>query len=133
MNLSNMKVGTRLGLGFFLVLFFLVAVTSIGIYNMKVIQDRLDSVVGVNNVVNRLVTEMRTNVADRITSLRVLTLMSDPDDMAPEMKRVNELALAYSAAEKKLSGKFYLDDAQDTGLFVTERVQTLPGVADTCT
>ena len=106
MNLSNMKVGTRLGLGFCLVLFFLVAVTSIGIYNMKVIQDRLDNVVGVNNVVNRLVIDMRTNVADRITSLRILTLLSDPDDMAPEMKRVNDLALAYGAAEKKLTEKF---------------------------
>ena len=106
MNLSNMKVGTRLGLGFCLVLFFLVAVTSIGIYNMKVIQDRLDHVVGINNVVNRLVIDMRTNVADRITSLRVLTLLADPDDMAPEMKRVNDLATAYGAAQKKLSDKF---------------------------
>ncbi|WP_229518482.1 methyl-accepting chemotaxis protein [Massilia sp. PAMC28688] len=106
MNLSNMKVGTRLGLGFSLVLFFLVAVTSIGIYNMRLIQDRLDNVVGVNNVVNRLVVEMRNNVADRITSLRILTLLSEPDDMAPEMKRVNDLAAAYGAAQQKLSEKF---------------------------
>ena len=101
-----MKVGTRLGLGFCLVLFFLVAVTSIGIYNMKVIQDRLDNVVGINNVVEKLVTSMRTNVGDRITSLRVLTLLSEPDDMAPEMKRVNDLALVYAAAQKKLTDKF---------------------------
>ena len=106
MNLSNMKVGTRLGLGFFLVLFFLVAVTSVGIYNMARIQDRLDNVVGTNNVVNRLVVEMRTNVADRITSLRILTLLSEPDDMAPEMKRVNDLAASYAIAEKKLVEKF---------------------------
>ena len=101
-----MKVGTRLGLGFCLVLFFLVAVTSIGIYNMKLIQDRLDNVVGVSNVVDKLVVSMRTNVADRITSLRVLTLLSEPDDMAPEMKRVNDLALAYAASQKKLTEKF---------------------------
>ena len=106
MNLSNMKVGTRLGLGFFLVLFFLVAVTIVGIYNMKLIQDRLDNVVGVNNVVNRLVIDMRNNVADRITSLRILTLLSEPDDMAPEMKRVNDLAAAYDIAQKKLTEKF---------------------------
>ena len=106
MNLTNFKVGTRLGAGFFIVLFFLVAVTSVGIWNMKEIQGRLDSVVGVNNVVNGLVIEMRTNVADRITSLRVLTLLSEPDDMAPEMKRVNELAQAYEAAQKKLTEKF---------------------------
>jgi methyl-accepting chemotaxis protein len=106
MNLSNMKVGMRLGLGFSLVLFFLVAVTTIGIYNMRLIQDRLENVVSINNVVEKLVIEMRTNVADRITSLRVLTLLSEPDDMAPEMKRVNDLATAYAASQKKLSDKF---------------------------
>ena len=111
MNFSNMKVGTRLGLGFALVLFFLVAVTSVGIWNMKLIQDRLDNVVGVNNVVNRLVTEMRTNVADRITRLRILTLLSEPDDMAPEMKRVSDLAAEYAIAEKQLVAKFAIPGA----------------------
>jgi methyl-accepting chemotaxis protein len=106
MNLTKLKVGTRLGVGFFIVLFFLVAVTIVGIYNMKEIQGRLDNVVGTNNVVNRLVIEMRANVADRITSLRILTLLSEPDDMGGEMKRVNELAGSYDAAQKKLSDKF---------------------------
>ncbi|MES2017320.1 MAG: methyl-accepting chemotaxis protein [Pseudomonadota bacterium] len=106
MNLTNFKVGTRLGVGFCLVLSFLVAVTTVGIWNMKLIQDRLDNVVGVNNVVNRLVIEMRTNVSSRITSLRILTLLSEPDDMAPEMKRVNDLAASYDAAQQKLTEKF---------------------------
>ncbi len=38
-----------------------------------------------------------------------------------------------TSGQYDLLGKFYLDDCQDTGLFVTERVQTLPGVADTYT
>jgi len=135
MNLNNMKVGTRLGLGFSLVLFFLVAVTSIGIYNMKVIQDRLDHVVGINNVVNRLVIDMRTNVADRITSLRVLTLLSEPDDMEPEMKRVNELAQAYGVAQKKLSDKFASDAStteQEKNLLAeikTHEAAAMPAIA----
>ena len=106
MNLSNMKVGARLGLGFSLVLFFLVAVTIVGIYNMKLIQDRLDNVVTVNNVVDRLVVEMRTNVTDRVKSLQILTLLASPDDMEPEMKKVAELAAAYDKAEKTLTAKF---------------------------
>ncbi len=101
-----MKVGTRLVLGFCLVLFFLVAVTIIGIYNMHQIQERLENVVSVNNVVEKNVIQMRNNVADRIISLRILTLLSEPDDMEPEMKRVNELALKYAQAQQKLSDKF---------------------------
>ena len=47
---------------------------------------------------------------------------------------IEELSEIYSTSgQYDLLGKFYLDADQDTGLFVTERVQTLPGVADTYT
>ncbi len=47
---------------------------------------------------------------------------------------IEELSEIYSTSgQYDLLGKFYLDDMQDTGLFVTERVQTLSGVADTYT
>ncbi len=47
---------------------------------------------------------------------------------------IEELSEIYSTSgQYDLLGKFYLDAAQDTGLFVTERVQTIPGVADTYT
>ena len=101
-----MKVGTRLGLGFALVLFFLVAVTIVGILRMGQIQDRLDRVVGVNNVVTRLVIDMRADVSDRSTALRILTLMADASDMEPEMVRIKGYTAKYDEAEKKLSDKF---------------------------
>ncbi len=48
--------------------------------------------------------------------------------------RIEELSELYSTSgQYDLLGKFYLDPAQDTGRFVTERVQTLPGVKDTYT
>ncbi len=47
---------------------------------------------------------------------------------------IEQLSEIYSTSgQYDLLGKFYLDPDQDTGLFVTERVQTLPGVADTYT
>jgi len=106
MNLSKMKVGTRLGLGFALVLVFLIAVTSVGILRMGQIQDRLDHVVAFNNVVTRLVVDMRNNVSDRITSLRILTLMADASDMEPEMNKIKDQAAKYQADLKKLEAKF---------------------------
>jgi methyl-accepting chemotaxis protein len=106
MNLAKMKVGTRLGLGFALVLVLLIAVTVVGIARMAQIQDRLDHVVGVNNVVTRLVIDMRANVSDRVTSLRILTLMTDAGDMEPEMARVKAQTAAYNEAETKLSAQF---------------------------
>jgi len=106
MNLAKMKVGKRLGLGFALVLVFLVAVTVVGISRMAQIQNRLDHVVGVNNVVTRLVIDMRNNVGDRITALRVLTLMTDADAMEPELNRFKEQTTKYDDLQKKLSAQF---------------------------
>jgi DNA-binding Lrp family transcriptional regulator len=47
---------------------------------------------------------------------------------------ITELSEMHSTSgQYDLLGKFYLDEAQDTGLFVTEKVQSLPGVRDTYT
>jgi methyl-accepting chemotaxis protein len=101
-----MKVGMRLGLGFALVLVLLVMVTVLGILRMAQIQNRLDHVVSVNNVVTRLVVDMRNNVSERVTSLRTLTLMTDPSDMEPELKRFKEQTGKYEALQQKLAEKF---------------------------
>jgi DNA-binding Lrp family transcriptional regulator len=47
---------------------------------------------------------------------------------------ISELSELHSTSgQYDLLGKFYLEPAQDTGLFVTENIQTLPGVKDTYT
>ncbi|WP_229418055.1 methyl-accepting chemotaxis protein [Massilia sp. Root351] len=133
MNLAKMKVGTRLGLGFALVLLFLIAVTAVGIVRMAQIQDRLDHVVSFNNVVTRLVIDMRNNVNERVSSLRTLTLMSDPADMEPEMKRIKELSDKYAAHQKKLEAQFALEaTAEEKTLMAAikeHEAATMPAIA----
>jgi len=47
---------------------------------------------------------------------------------------IAELSELHSTSgQYDLLGKFYLEPDQDTGLFVTEKLQTLPGVKDTYT
>jgi DNA-binding Lrp family transcriptional regulator len=47
---------------------------------------------------------------------------------------IDELSEMHSiSGQYDLLGKFYLETAQDIGLFVTERVQTIPGVRETYT
>jgi DNA-binding Lrp family transcriptional regulator len=49
-------------------------------------------------------------------------------DTVAELSEIHSTSGLYD-----LLGKFYLQPDQDTGLFVTERIQTLPGVRDTYT
>ncbi|MDB5400307.1 MAG: hypothetical protein QOD93_1738 [Acetobacteraceae bacterium] len=47
---------------------------------------------------------------------------------------ITEMSELFSTSgQYDLIGKFYLDAEQDIGLFVTEKIQTLPGVKDTYT
>jgi DNA-binding Lrp family transcriptional regulator len=47
---------------------------------------------------------------------------------------IEELSELHSTSgQYDLLGKFYLEPEQDTGLFVTEKLQTIPGVRDTYT
>jgi len=52
----------------------------------------------------------------------------DATDGIAEMSEVSSTSGQYD-----LLGKFYLENDQDIGLFVTERIQTIPGVKDTYT
>ncbi|MBN8903530.1 MAG: Lrp/AsnC family transcriptional regulator, partial [Rhodospirillales bacterium] len=47
---------------------------------------------------------------------------------------IEEMSELFSTSgQYDLLGKFYLQEGQDTGLFVTEKIQRLPGVKDTYT
>jgi DNA-binding Lrp family transcriptional regulator len=52
-------------------------------------------------------------------------------EAADTIKEMSELFS--TSGQYDLIGKFYLEPAQDIGLFVTEKIQTLPGVRDTYT
>jgi DNA-binding Lrp family transcriptional regulator len=52
-------------------------------------------------------------------------------EAADTIPRLSELFS--TSGQYDLLGKFYLDPEQDIGLFVTEQVQSLPGVKDTYT
>ncbi|MET3108848.1 methyl-accepting chemotaxis protein [Oxalobacteraceae bacterium GrIS 2.11] len=106
MNLEKIKVGKRLGLGFALVLLLLIVVTLLGISRMAQIQDRLEKIVNVSNVETRTIIDMRAIVFDRLVSLRNLTLLTDIDDMAPDLAKIKDQSDKYAAADDKLSKMF---------------------------
>lgn len=110
MNLTKMTVGKRLALGFSLVLVLLIIVTALGITRMSQIQDRLDKIVGVTQVETRLILDMRAIVYDRSVSLRNLTLLTDVEDMAPDLAKIKDQSKKYAEAEQNLAKIFGSDE-----------------------
>jgi methyl-accepting chemotaxis protein len=102
MNLTKMRVGQRLGLGFATVLVLLTVVTIVAIWGMGAIQDRLNYIIGTSNVQTRLIIDMRSIVAERNVSLRNLTLLSDADEMEGDLKKIAEQKEKYFALKNQL-------------------------------
>jgi DNA-binding Lrp family transcriptional regulator len=59
---------------------------------------------------------------------RAYQVAQEAADTIPEMSE-----LFSTSGQYDLLGKFYLEPGQDIGLFVTDKIQTLPGVRDTYT
>jgi methyl-accepting chemotaxis protein len=78
--------------------------------------------------VTRLVVDMRNNVSERLTSLRTLTLMTDPADMEPELNRFKEQTAKYDALQQKLAEKFALEASNEEKALLAQ-VKDAQGVA----
>lgn len=112
MNITKTKVGTRLSIGFALVLILLSAITAFGIVNIAEIQMRLEKVLMVNNVKSRLAIKMRTSALERTIGVRNIALVSTPEDIEMEIISVKEQEKVYRSAQDQLESM--LDGGTDT-------------------
>ena len=106
MNFNNMKVATRLGTGFGLVLAALLVIVGISLTKMSEIQGHLNGIVLENDVEIRYALAMRVSVLDRMIALRNLVLLTDEAAMRPEMQRVLDQEKKYADNEQKLAQMF---------------------------
>jgi methyl-accepting chemotaxis protein len=114
MTIANMKVGTRLSLGFGLVLTLLVLIATLGVFNMSTIHAKLDNIVNQNVARTDLVQEMSeaVHVAARVT--RTVVLLTEPGHMQGELTKLTAARAGYDKATAAL-GKFPASD-KDTAL-----------------
>jgi len=87
---SNMKIGTRLGLGFGLILILLAVIAFIGITRLaslnesmdKIVNDRYPKTVQANDVID--------NINQIARSMRNTLIMDKPEQIAKELERIQE-------------------------------------------
>ena len=81
-----MKVGTRLALGFALLLVMLALIIAVSSMNMAAMNDSTSSIVDVNNPEIALASEMTESVYARAVAVRNLGLMTDQAKMRIELQ-----------------------------------------------
>lgn len=113
MKLSNMRVATRLGVGFGLVGLLLIAVLVLALANMRKLQSGMDQVTLVNDVEGQLSIAMEQSVTERALALRNLILLREAKEVEIEVRRIDDQVRKYAEAEQKLSSMFATSSTPD--------------------
>ena len=100
--MKNLKVGTRLAIGYALVLCLLLVIVGTAFVKMRDMNDRLRNITEVNNVQIMLIATMQDSVTDRMIALRNLILFSTEEQMRPEAERMTKQNALYDEAFAKL-------------------------------
>ena len=115
---KHMKVGTKLGLGFGLVLVLLLSIAALGVVNMSTIHAKLDRVVNENAVKTELVGRMSEAVHIVARVSRSVVLLDNDAAIANEMNKVASARKAYDEARDRLAAM----PANAAGVAIRDRI-----------
>ena len=102
MKIQDMKIGLRLGLGFGLILLFLLAISAIGTIGMLKMDKGLERIVKTDYAKIQLANESAKQVNFIISSIQSMILQSDPAARQEENKRIESARQLYKTAMDKL-------------------------------
>jgi len=97
MSVANLKVGTRLGLGFGVVILLLIVILSVGIENMSTMNSETQLIVSDRYVKVELANKILINTLDIGRLMRNLVLVS-----APEKQQQNRQEIDKDRADNKM-------------------------------
>jgi methyl-accepting chemotaxis protein len=99
----NLKIGTRLGVAFAIVLLLSAVAGSIAVIELGLMRSDIDRIVLVSNKKTHLVSAMSEAVHIESRVIRTITLLSDKDAMKTEWAKVDKVRHAYDQAWQALS------------------------------
>jgi methyl-accepting chemotaxis protein len=99
---KNMRIGSRLGLAFGVILLLLVSMIVASVIRMTDMQDKLNRIVKVNNERVDIATQMLDSVHIVSRVIRTVALLDDPAKKQAEKKRADEASAKYDELSKRL-------------------------------
>lgn len=106
MNLNNLKITTRVGGGFMVVLCLMMILTFIGIREVNRINNNLITINQVNSVKMRYAINFRGSVHDRAISVRDVVLDNSPELLQKHYKDILNLSQFYENSAKLMDEMF---------------------------
>ena len=100
--IRNLKIGQRLGLGFFVLLLMLIGVLGLGLRQMSTIQTNLALIAGTDRDESSYVTQLRGAVNMRAIAARNMTLITDTAAQKLELARAVKAKASIDDALQKL-------------------------------
>lgn len=122
MKIRDMKIGVRLGLGFGLILLFLIAISAIGTIGMSKIDAGLNQIVKTNYAKIQLANQSSKAVSMIISSIQSMILLTDPAARQEENKKIELSRQQYKAAMEKLEK---LEDSDKGKELIAQAKQSL--------
>jgi len=103
MKITNLKIGTRLGTAFGLVLVLMIALALLGLARMAHIQQSLHGFVDDNNLQIKSIIEMRQSVMSVALTSRNMAMMSDADQVEDEFDKIGDDREEYNAHAENMT------------------------------
>ncbi len=100
---NNMKIGKRLGMGFGIVMILIIVLIWLGMSRMSGLNDQLHQITDVDNKKIRLVIAMSGALRNIAVAVRNVVLLPTPEEMQPEVKRIQDERDMYTKTLEELS------------------------------
>jgi methyl-accepting chemotaxis protein len=101
--LNNLKIGARLAGGFAVVLALMGALIFTGLENMGAMETRMNEIESVTNAKTQLLNDMAESVHIASSVIPTMLLLSDPNAMMEEHKKIDKARLKYKDSIEALS------------------------------
>ncbi|MGO9014490.1 MAG: methyl-accepting chemotaxis protein [Dissulfurispiraceae bacterium] len=110
---NNLRVGTKLGCGFGVVLVLMSILVLFGINSMGQIQDQLERIVKINNARMGYSNDMAGRVREVSIAIRNMLLVKDIEKRQDQIKNIFDDRTKYDEAFKKIQQMTLQDDAKE--------------------
>ncbi len=113
MTIGNLKLGTKLAIGFGGMLIPLVAITAIGITRLDLLNDHLHNIIDDKNVKVKLANEMIGGVNEIARAVRNIVIFHDANSVQEEKERIDAARKVFHGAHEKLSKMIATDKGKE--------------------